>query len=101
MNQPKAFTLIELLVVIAVIAVLAAFLLPVLSKSKEKGRQTFCINSEHQQAIAVFMYADDHFDFLPPVAYVDQGGNVTNWPAILDPYLRSKRVHVCPADLLG
>lgn len=99
MNRSKAFTLIELLVVIAVIAILAGLLLPSLARAKEKGRQTFCINSEHQQAIAVFLYADDHTDFLPPVASRDLTGNVTNWPTLLDPYLRSTRVHICPTDL--
>src|SRR5215831_19192503 len=101
MKQQKAFTLIELLVVIAVIAILAALLLPTLAKAKERGRQTFCINSEHQQALAVFMYADDHNEILPPVAYRDQNGNITNWPAMLDPYLKSMRLHICPTDLHG
>ena len=101
MKRTRAFTLIELLVVIAVIAILAALLLPALARASENGRQTFCINSEHQQAIAVFMYAQDHDDVLPPVAYQDAAGNVTNWPALLDPYLRSIRLHVCPTDLLA
>ena len=99
MKHNKALTLIELLVVIASIAILAAMLLPALAKAKEKGRQTFCINSEHQQALAVFMYADEHDQVLPPVAYNDASGNVTNWPALLDPYLKSIRLHLCPTDL--
>lgn len=97
----KAFTLIELLVVIGIIAMLAALLLPTLAKAKEKGRQTFCINSEHQQALAVFMYADDHGQSLPPVAFKDASGTVSNWPVLLDPYLKSIRIHICPTDLLG
>ncbi len=101
MKQQKAFTLIELLVVIGIIAMLAALLLPALAKAKEKSRQTFCINSEHQQALAVFMYADDHGQSLPPVAFKDASGTVSNWPVLLDPYLKSIRIHICPTDLLG
>ena len=99
MSRSKGFTLIELLVVIAIIAILAVLLLPALAKAKEKGRQPFCINRERQQAIAVFMYADDHADFLSPVASQDATGNLTNWPVLLDPYLKSTRVHLCPTDL--
>ncbi len=94
----RAFTLVELLVVIAVIAVLAALLLPALATAKEKGKQTYCINSERQQALALFMYADDHSDTLPPVAFRTAAGDITNWPALLDPYLKTIRIHFCPAD---
>ena len=60
MLRKRRFTLIELLVVIAIIAILAAMLLPALSRSRESGRNVYCINQLHELMLVMSLYGDDH-----------------------------------------
>ena len=120
-NRGRAFTLVELLVVIAIIGILAALLMPVLSRTKSSAGKATDLNNLKQIMDAIHLYASDNGDGLPAPNWdnggFDGNGTVAGWlykpvpslsvtnrynlaGGLLWPVLQTPKVYVCPNDNL-
>jgi prepilin-type N-terminal cleavage/methylation domain-containing protein/prepilin-type processing-associated H-X9-DG protein len=79
-RSEPGFTLIELLVVIAIIAILAALLLPALTRAKQKAQGIACMNDLRQVMIGWKLYANDNSGNFPVNGGLGPGKGSDNWP---------------------
>ena len=103
--KQDAFTLVELLVVIAIIAILAAMLLPALSKAKQKGWTTSCNSNLRQIGLGMKIYADENGERYPVSGgniywnATDPGTKRQSWMQQISSFVGSTNAFNCPGNV--
>lgn len=93
------YTLIELVVVVAIIMILAAILLPVFERATKSAESISCLMNLRNIGWAAQIYAGDYDGYFPPALIDTENQSVQNcWDILLQPYLGSSGVYICPAD---
>lgn len=100
MQARSGFTLIEVLVVLGILAVLFAILFPVFTRARASAVNASCVSQLSQLYKAAKMYSDDHDRSMVPARtrVVSTGTQGITWCVLLQPYMKSDQILVCPAD---